>query len=465
MSNETEQLSFKEKLGYGLGDMASNFYLGFFGLYLLYYYTDVYGIAPALVGTMLLVSKIVDAVSDPVMGLIADRSHSRWGKYRPYLLWVAVPYGLLGYAIFLGPDFSQTGKLVYAYVTYIAVMLAFTAINVPYSALLAVISPSAEERTKATTYRFIFAAGGGLLVAAFATPLTAWLGGGDDLRGFRMTMAVFATLSIALFWITFATTRERIEPGEASGSVRGDLSALVKNVSWLVLAITCILLVTALVSRFASIVYYVKYYMMDDGETIFLIFDRTAVFSSFGLICQIIGTLFTPFLSSRFDKHHLVMAMCVAHAGLLALCFTIPPEAFLLTVLVHGAGIMTFGVTIALLFAMFTDCAEYGEWKTGKRTSGLIVSASMFALKFGSAVGGALPGFILASIGFVPNEIQTPETLAGLRVMFNFVPAVLFILSGAFMLFYKIDRQSLARIEAELTEQRKTSAAGANATA
>ena len=463
MSNETERLSFKEKLGYGLGDMASNFYLGFFGLYLLYYYTDVYGIAPAMVGTMLLVSKFVDAVSDPVMGLIADRSHSRWGKYRPYLLWVAVPYGLLGYAIFLGPDFSQTGKLVYAYVTYIGVMLAFTAINVPYSALLAVISPSAEERTKATTYRFIFAAGGGLLVAAFATPLTAWLGGGDDLRGFRMTMAVFATLSIVLFWITFATTRERIEPGEASGSVRGDLSALGKNVSWLVLAITCILLVTGLVSRFASIVYYVKYYMMDDGETVFLIFDRTAVFSSFGLICQIVGTLFTPFLSSRFDKHHLVMAMCVLHAGFLGLCFMIPPEEFMLTVLVHGAGIMTFGVTIALLFAMFTDCAEYGEWKTGKRTSGLIVSASMFALKFGSAVGGALPGFILAGIGFVPNAVQTPETLAGLRVMFNFVPAGLFLLSGVFMIFYTIDRKSLARIEADLIERREAAAAEAAA--
>jgi len=464
MSNVSKKLSFREKLGYGVGDMASNFYLGFFALYLLYYYTDVYGIAPALVGTMLLVSKIVDAVSDPVMGLIADRSNSRWGKYRPYLLWAAVPYGLLGYAIFLGPAFSDTGKLLYAYATYIAVMLAFTAINVPYSALLAVISPSAEERTKATTFRFIFAAGGGLLVAAFATPLTAWLGGGDDLRGFRMTMAIFATLSIALFWITFATTRERIEPGEASGSVHGDLSALVKNISWIVLAITCILIVTGLIARFASIVYYVKYYMMDDGETVFLVFDRTAVFSSFGLLCQLIGTLFTPFLSRRFDKHHLVIAMCLAHTGLLGVCFLIPPEAFWRTVAIHGAGIMTFGVTITLLFSMFTDCAEYGEWKTGKRTSGLIVSASMFALKFGSALGGALPGFILAGIGFVPNEVQSAETLTGLRIMFNFVPATLFFASALFMLFYKIDRHTLARIETELIRRRATGQVAAAAT-
>lgn len=454
MINDQGKLSFKEKVGYGLGDMASNFYLGFFGLFLLYYYTDVYGISPALVGTMLLVSKIVDAVSDPVMGLIADRTNSRWGRYRPYLLWVAVPYGLLGYAIFLGPEFSDTGKLVYAYATYIAVMLAFTAINVPYSALLAVISPLAEERTKATTFRFIFAAGGGLLVAALATPLTSWLGGGDDVLGFRLTMAIFATLSVVLFWTTFATTRERVEPDRSSGRVRRDIGALLRNVSWIVLAITCVLLVTGLVARFASIVYYVKYYMMDDGEKIFLIFDRTALFSSFGLAGQLIGTLFTPYLAKRFDKHHLVIAMCLTHVALLGFCYFIPPEAFWLTISIHGLGIMTFGVTVTLLFAMFTDCAEYGEWMTGKRTSGLVVSASMFALKFGSAVGGALPGFILAGIAFVPNEIQTADTLAGIRIMFNFLPATMFFLGTISMLFYKIDRKTLARIESELIARR-----------
>jgi len=455
-SAHTEPLSFREKVSYGLGDMASNFYLGFFGLFLLYYYTDIYGIAPAAVGTMLLVSKIVDAVSDPVMGIIADRTDSRWGKYRPYLLWVAIPYGLLGYAIFFGPDLSDSGKLIYAYATYIAVMLAFTAINVPYSALLAVISPLSEERTKATTYRFICAAGGGLLVAAFATPLSNWLGGGDDVRGFRITMAIFATMSVVLFWITFANTQERIEPEHHESNIREDLGALLQNTSWILLAGTCILLVTGLVVRFASIVYYVKYYMMDDGQTFFLIFDRTALFSSLGLLGQLIGTLFTTMLAGRFDKHRLVIAMCLAHVCMLALCYTVPPENFWLTCAVHFLGMTTFGVTITLLFAMFTDCAEYGEWKTGKRTSGLIVSASMFALKFGSAVGGALPGFILAGIGFVPNEVQSPDTLAGIRIMFNFVPAGLFFLCSLFMIFYQIDRSMLGRIEADLIERRSS---------
>lgn len=453
-NSDTAPLSLKEKIGYGLGDMASNFYLGFFALFLLYYYTDVYGLAPAAVGTMLLVSKLVDAISDPGMGLIADRTDSRWGKYRPYLLWVALPYGLLGFAIFFGPDFSDTGKLVYAYATYIAVMLAFTAINVPYSALLAVISPLESERIKATTYRFIFAAGGGLLVAAFATPLKNWLGGGNDVLGFRLTMALFAVLSVVMFWITFATTRERIAPEHHTSSVRDDFGALLKNASWVALAFACILLVVGLVARFASIIFYVKYYMMDDGKSVFLIFDRTALVSSAGLAGQLFGTLFTPALSSRFNKHHLVMAMSLLHAALLVFCYTIPPDYFWTIVGVHFVGIATFGVTITLLFAMFTDCAEYGEWKTGKRSSGLVVSASMFSLKFGSAVGGALPGFILAGFGFVANEVQSPAAISGIRLMFNIIPAALFLLGGLIMVFYKLDRAALRRIESDMYERR-----------
>ncbi len=193
----SEKLSLREKIGYGVGDMASNFYMGFFGLFLLYYYTDVYGISPAAAATMLLVTKVIDAISDPAMGIIADRTNSRWGKYRPYLLFVAIPYALLGYLLFSGPELSDLGKLAFAYISYTLVMLAYTAINVPYSALLAVISPSAEERTKATQFRFIFASLGTLCVSAFATPLVQLLGQGDELLGFRLTIVVFAVVICA----------------------------------------------------------------------------------------------------------------------------------------------------------------------------------------------------------------------------------------------------------------------------
>ena len=457
-NNDTAPLSFKEKVGYGLGDMASNFYMGFFGLFLLYYYTDVFGIAPAAAATMLLITKVVDAVSDPAMGLIADRTDSRWGKYRPYLLWVAIPYAILGYLLFLGPELSDTGKLIYAYVTYTLVMLAYTAVNVPYSALLAVISPVAEERTKATQFRFIFASLGTLSVGALATPLVRWLGGGNEVLGFRLTIILFAVLSVLLFWIVFAATRERIRPEPHRSSIREDLGALVKNVSWVVLVATGILVVVGLIARFASIVFYTKYYLLDDGAIVFSIFDRTAFLTSCGLIGQLIGALTTPMLAARFEKHHLVIGMNLLHAVLLGVCFTIPPEQFALIVVIHSLGIFTFGVIITLLFSMYTDCAEYGEWRTGKNTAGLTVSASMFSLKFGSAVGGALPGFMLAWFGFVANEVQTESAITGIRLMFNVLPAIFFVAAGVLMAFYRIDRQTLTRIETELHDRRSGAA-------
>jgi len=453
----TAPLTFKEKVGYGLGDMASNFYMGFFGLFLLYYYTDVFGISPAAAATMLLLTKIVDAISDPAMGLIADRTNSRWGRYRPYLLWVAVPYAVLGYLLFLGPDLSATGKLVFAYVTYTLVMLAYTAINVPYSALLAVISPVASERTKATQFRFVFASLGTLCVGAFATPLVSLLGGGDEVLGFRLTVALFAVLSVLIFWITFATTRERIKPKPHNSSVREDFSALLKNRSWIILVVTGILVVVGLIARFASIIFYLKYYMLDEGSRVFLIFDRTAFLTSCGLIGQLIGALITPMLAARFEKHHLVIGMNLLHAALLTLCFFIPPDQFTLIVVVHSLGILTFGVIITLLFSMYTDCAEYGEWSTGKHTAGLTVSASMFSLKFGSAVGGALPGFMLAWFGFIANEVQSESAITGIRLMFNIVPTFFFLVGGLLMLFYRIDRATLHRVEAELHERRSES--------
>lgn len=456
MNNKTDThpLSFKEKVGYGLGDMASNFYMGFFGLFLLYYYTDVFGISPAAAATMLLVTKIIDAISDPAMGLIADRTSSKWGRYRPYLLWMAIPYAGLGYLLFMGPELSDLGKLIYAYVTYTLVMLAYTAINVPYSALLAVISPVAEERTKATQFRFVFASLGTLCVGAFATPLVSLLGGGDELLGFRLTIILFAVLSVLIFWITFATTRERIQAKQHNSSIGEDFSVLFSNKSWVILGVTGILIVIGLNTRFASIVFYMKYYLGDDGTSVFWIFDKIAILTSCGLIGQLIGALYTPMLASRFEKHHLMVAMGVLHALLLSMCYLIPAEQYALIVLVHSLGIATFGVSITLMFSMYTDCAEYGEWQSGKQTAGLTVSASMFSLKFGSAIGAALPGFMLAWYGFVANEAQTEVALGGIQLMFNMLPAVFFLAGGLLMFFYQINRATLQQVEAELQERR-----------
>ena len=213
---QAASLRFSERLGYGLGDTASNFFFQTFNIFLLYYYTDIFGIPAGFVGTMFLVSRIWDAVNDPLMGIIADRTSTRWGKYRPYLLFFAIPYGLVGFLMFANPDLDLTGRMVYAAVTYTAMMMVYTAINIPYAALMAVMTPSSAERTTLSTFRFVGAFGGGMLVTAMVLPLKDALGGGDEATGFRYTMALFGVISIALFCCTFFLTKERLKPTPVS---------------------------------------------------------------------------------------------------------------------------------------------------------------------------------------------------------------------------------------------------------
>ena len=447
-------LSLREKVGYGLGDMASNFYQGFFGIFLLIYYTDVFGISPAAAGTMFLVTRIVDAVTDPAMGLIADRTQTRWGKYRPYILWMAVPYALLGYLLFLGPELGETGKLVFAYVSYSLVMLAYTAINVPYSALLAVIHPESKEREKATQWRFIFASLGTITVGAVAKPLVETFGGGDDLLGYRLTMALFAVLSVVLFIFVFVSTRERIAPKREGGSVSRDLAVLLHNVSWVVLALSGICIVVGLIARISSVAFYLKYYVPSGEEAGLWWMDRTSLIITLGFVGQLFGAMLTPTFLKAFDKRSLMIFMTALNAALLTGCYFVPAELYWVILAFHVASIFTFGVMITLLFAMYTDCAEYGEWKSGVNSAGLTVSASMFSLKSGSAIGIALPAFILAGFGFVANATQTPEAIQGIRLMFNIVPAVFFAAASVLIVFYRLDGATVARIEAELAARR-----------
>lgn len=454
ISDRIAPLSIREKVGYGLGDMASNFYNGFFGIFLLYYYTDVWGISPAAAGTMFLVTKILDAVTDPAMGLIADRTQTRWGKYRPYLLWMAIPYALLGYLLFLGPDLSDMGKLIFAYASYSLVMLAFTAINVPYSALLAVIHPKSEEREKATQYRFIFASLGTLTIGAMTKPLVEFLGGGDELTGFRLTIILFAVLSVILFFITFATTRERIEPKRSGGSIVKDFDVLLSNISWIVLALSGILIVVGLIARISSAAFYMKYYVPSGEAAGLWWMDRTSLLITLGFVGQLFGAMLTPTFLRIFDKRQLMIFMAVLNASLLFGCYFVPPEWYWSITLFHIASIFTFGVMITLLFAMYTDCAEYGEWKSGVNSAGLTVSASMFSLKTGSAIGSAVPAFILAGFGFIANEVQTPEAISGIRLMFNVVPALFFAAAGVLIIFYKLDGKTVKRIEKDLLTRR-----------
>ncbi|MEO1081652.1 MAG: MFS transporter [Pseudomonadota bacterium] len=447
---ETEPLSVREKLGYGLGDTASNFFFQVFNLFLMYYYTDIFGLAPAAVGAMFLVTKIIDAASDPIMGLIADRTNSRWGKYRPYLLWGAIPYGVCGYLMFAGPELSDTGKLIYAYVTYTAMMLAYTVVNVPYSALMGVISPSSIERTKVASYRFICAFLAGWLIATFVGPLKNMLGGGDEAQGFRLTMVIFAIASIALFWVTFATTRERVKVKPRESDIRQDLRALLSNGPWAVLFLSAIVTLMNIAVRNGSLLYYFKYYVGDDGTPLFLIFDKTAVFLSLGLISMIGGIVLTKYLVEHFEKRMLMITLTLLNAASMAAFYFIPPEDYWMMVFVNCLGSFVIGPTPALVWSMYADCADYGEWKTGRRITALVFSTVQFAQKMGLAVGAGVLGIVLGAFGFVANEVQSEGSLLGIRLMFSILPAALAIAGAVFILFYRIDARTISQMEDEL---------------
>lgn len=456
---DEERLTLTEKVGYGVGDMAANLYLGFFGLFTLYFLTDIWGIAPAAAATMLLLTKIVDAVTDPVVGLLADRTRSRWGRYRPYLLWGALPYGMTAILVFAGPDLFDNGKLVYAYIVYSLAMLGYTLVNVPYSALLAVISPSEKERTKAAQYRFVFAGLGTLVVGAAAKPLIDWLGAGDEGRGFLWASVIFSMAAVVLTLFTFSTTRERAAvQGGPSSSVREDISALLANSSWVVLTIGGVLLVVGLGTRLGSLALYLKYFMTrgpaDAGGPVFLWMDRFSVFITLGVIGQILGTLSAPSLTRHFGKIRLMIGVNAVHGALLIGSFFLARDQFVPALVLHGLGMMTFGVALTILFSMFTDCVQFGEWKTGRNTAGLTVASSMFILKLGSGLGAAVPGYILALSGFAANVEQSADALDGLRIITSIAPGLLLLAAAACMTLYKLDHALLRRIERELGELR-----------
>ena len=453
MTTQQQRLSFTEKLGYGLGDAASNFFFQVFNIFLLFYYTDVFGISAAAVGTMLLVTKIIDAISDPVMGLIADRTNSKWGKFRPYLLFAAIPYGLFGYAMFVGPELSDTGKLVYAYVTYTLMMLAYTAINVPYSALMGVISPVSIERTKVASYRFFCAFSAAWLIGTFVTPLKTILGDGDEAQGFRLTMMLFAVVSVALFWITFATTRERVSPVQRDTDIRKDFKAVMSNGPWMVLFVAAVFTLSNVAIRGATTLYYFKYYVGADDTPIFWVLDTVAVFMSLGLATMLAGIALTKKLCEHFDKRMLLIVLTTLNAISMAAFYVTPPDQFWLMVAINCVGAFIIGPTPALVWAMYADTADYGEWKTGRRTTGLVFSSLQFAQKLGLAFGAGMAGIILGWFGFVANEAQSETSLMGIRFLFSVLPAIFAVLSAAAIYFYKIDAATVKQFEAELAER------------
>lgn len=455
MANKPNQLSIREKLGYGLGDTASNIFFQFVNIFLLYYYTDVFGIAPAAVGTLFVVARFWDAVSDPIVGLISDRTNTRFGKYRPYLLWMALPFGLIGYLAFANPDLSEAGKLVYAYATYIGLMTIYTAINVPYSALMGVMTPVPAERTSLASFRFVGAFSGTLLISLSVRPLVRELGGDDEALGFKLTMALLSSIAVIMFLITFASTKERVKPQREKGqSVRQDFKFLLNNRPWVVMVIAAILTLSNVAIRGGVTTHFFKYYAGDDGSSVWWFLDRTTLVLSSGALAFICGIFFTGMLSRRFGKRNSLIGLTLLNGLTLIAFFFIPKESFGTMVAVNALGNLFAGPTPALVWAIYTDVVDYGEWKFGRRTTGLAFSAAMFAQKLGLTIGGGLSGWLLGFYGFVANAPQSDETLFGIRLMFSIIPAVFAVANGVVLFWYKLTEDQLEIVTRELAERR-----------
>lgn len=433
-----------EKIGYGLGDTASNVVFQMVMLYLAFFYTDVFGISAAAMGTLFLVVRLLDAVTDPLMGALADRTATRWGKFRPYLLWLAVPYGILAVVAFITPDFSPTGKLVYAYVTYALLMVAYTAINIPYAALGGVITADTQERVSLNSYRFFLATAAGVLVASATLPLVDLLGRGDQRKGFPLAMAVFSVMAVAMFVACFFLTRERVvEARTQVATFRQDLRHLLANDQFLVVAGINIVLMIPLVVRGASAIYYVRWYMGQEA--------LVPAFLTAGMVAQMFGAAFAGPLTRRVSKVRAYMGLHGMVAVVSAAMVFLPPGA-VPAIFALFVGVQFFAqMGSPILWSMMADTADYGEFKTGRRITGLVFSGALFSLKLGMALGGAMLGWLMAGFGYQSEAAtQTPEAIRGIALLFTVIPAVGHVLIIGLVTRYRLGKARCTEIRAAL---------------
>ena len=457
MAELKQYLSKKEKIGYGLGDMASNLYFQTFVVFMPIFYTDVFGLAPAAMGTMMLFSRFWDAANDPLMGMIADRTDTKWGKFRPYIAGFAIPIGLAGFFAFNTPNFGASGNLIYAYVTYILLMMMYTGVNVPYAALMGVITPNSAERTSVSQYRFAFAFIGQFIAGAVTLGLVEYFGSGNEAIGWRMVMVLYGIVAAALLFGTFSLTKERVLPKVSKQNrIKDDLKNLMKNKPWILMGLATFFQLTFIVMRGSSTTYYFRYFVgnqelnllgmnIDLGYALF-----TSSFIGVGTVATFIGALLTSRINKYISKKTIYSRFLIMSAICSLLFYFLAPENIILIYTLNALVSFFFGAVSVTQWAMYTDTADYGEWKFGSRSTALIMAASLFALKMGLTAGGTIVGWVLEGYGFVANEIQTESTLLGIKMLMSVFPALFGIIGGFLVLFYPITDEKMVEIELDL---------------
>ena len=440
-------LSWREKLSYGLADMGFNFYWANIATFLMIFYTDVFGISAAAAGSMLFTIKIINAFTDPVIGAAADRTKTRFGKFRPYLVWVALPLVLTGVLTYTTPALNGQGKLVWAFATYLGLMVCYTGINIPYNALSGVMTAEPQERSTLNGLRFLFAFSGGTLVTAATPYLVKWLGHGQDRLGWSLTMVVWGVAASGLFLVTFFNTRERINPPPAQKTqVRDDLRDLSNNGPWLVLFFLALVIMITITLRNSTAPYYFTYLV---GRP-----KLAGTFVSTYMAAAAAGAALTPVLTRFFDKRFLLITLMSLTGILSTAFFFIPKDQIALMFALQIAIGLVLGPKSPLAWSMYADTADYNEWRTGRRATAMTFAAATFSQKLGTALAAAVMGWLFTALGYVANTTQTARSQTGIAMLMSFIPAVFAFLAVAVMLFYKLDNQQMALLQRELAERK-----------
>ena len=457
-------IKLKEKIGYGFGDMASSMFWKLFGSYLMIFYTDVFGLPAAVVGTLFLVTRVWDSAFDPIVGVVADRTHSRWGKFRPYLLYLAIPFSVIGVLTFVTPPFGDNGKLIYAYVTYSLMMMVYSAINVPYASLLGVMSDNPKERNTLSTYRMAFAYIGSFIALLLFMPMVNfWSGHSKEIaaqqQGWTLAVAVIAVMCALLCIGCFAFTRERVKAlHEKQAPLKEDLKDLWKNRPWWILLGAGVAALVFNSIRDGATVYYFKYFIVEeDFQTISFFgvsFVLSGLYLSVGQIANIAGVILAAPISNRIGKKQTYMGSMAIATVLSILFFWFDKDNLALIFTFQILISICAGSIFPLLWSMYADCTDYSELKTGNRATGLIFSSSSMSQKFGWAIGSALTGWLLSYFGFVANEVQQAEAIQGIKMFMSFLPAAGTLLSIVFISMYPLSEKKMLEISAALKSRR-----------
>lgn len=460
-------ITLKEKVGYGFGDMSSSMFWKLFGAYLMIFYTDVFGLPAAVVGTMFLVTRVWDSAFDPIIGILADRTNTSKGKFRPYLLYLALPFAIIGVLTFYTPPFGDTGKLVYAYVTYSLMMMVYSAVNVPYASLLGVMSPDVRERNTLSTYRMVFAYIGSFIALLLFMPMVHFFSGNDksieaQQIGWFGAVICIAVMCALLFWGCYAFTKERVKPiNEEKSSLKEDLRDLFHNKPWWILFAAGIFTLIFNSVRDGAAVYYFKYYILEEqfhqvslaGVT----FALSGLYLSVGQIANIIGVILAAPVSNHFGKKN-TFAGAMLLATLLSVLFYFVDKEQLALIFILQVFISTCaGSIFPLLWSMYADCTDYSELRTGNRATGLLFSASSMSQKIGWALGTAVTGWLLSFFGFQANQVQSAETIDGIKMFLSLLPAVASFLSMLFIFLYPLGEGKMKSIINELNTKRMQS--------